>query len=73
MFTPQSPEQDAKVKIVNLLLVAVLALLSIAAGFAKVMQTPQEMEFLQSLGLSSVLILVFGSIQIVGGGLRQRK
>jgi len=55
------------VKIVNLLIVAVIALLSIAAGLAKVMQTQQEMEFLQGLGLSPALIVVFGLVQIVGG------
>jgi len=55
------------VKIVNVLIVAVVALLSIAAGLAKVMQTQQEMEFLQGLGLSSILIVVFGLAQIIGG------
>lgn len=54
-------------KIVNILIVAIIALLSIAAGFAKVMQAPQEVEFLQGLGLSTGLIMVFGLIQIVGG------
>jgi len=60
-------EEDVKVKIVNILIVAIIALLSIAAGLAKVMQAPQEMEFLQGLGLSSVLIVVFGLVQILGG------
>jgi len=55
------------VKIANLLFVAIIALLSIAAGLAKVMQTQQEMEFLEGLGLSSALIVVFGLIQIAGG------
>ena len=54
-------------KIVNILIISVIALLSIAAGLAKVMQTEQEMEFLQSLGLNSVLIIAFGMIQIAGG------
>ena len=54
-------------KIINILIIAVIALLSIAAGLAKVMQTPQEMEFLQGLGLSPALIIVFGLIQISGG------
>lgn len=54
-------------KIVNIIIIAVVALLSIAAGLAKVMQSPQEMEFLQGLGLSSVLIVIFGLVQIVGG------
>ena len=56
-------------KIVNILIIAIIALLSIAAGLAKVMQTQQEMDFLQGLGLSSVLIVVFGLVQILGGAL----
>jgi hypothetical protein len=55
------------VKIVNILLITIIAILSIVAGAAKVMQTPQEMEFLKALGLSTSLILVFGLIQIAGG------
>ncbi len=54
-------------KIVNILIIAIIALLSIAAGLAKVMQTQQEMEFLQGVGLSSVLIVAFGLVQISGG------
>jgi hypothetical protein len=55
------------VKIVNYLIIAIVALLCIAAGLAKVMQTPQEMEFLQGAGLSPGLIIVFGAVQILGG------
>ena len=54
-------------KFINILIITVIALLSIAAGLAKVMQSPQEVEFLQSLGLSTLLIIVFGSVQIAGG------
>ncbi len=44
-----------------------IALLSLAAGAAKVMQAPQEVEFLTSQGLSLNLIIIFGIIQILGG------
>lgn len=54
-------------KIVNILIIAIIALLSIAAGLAKVMQTQQELEFLQGFGLSSTLIVAFGLVQISGG------
>jgi len=54
-------------KIFAILIIAVVALLSIAAGLAKLMQTPQEMEFLQGLGLTPVLIIVFGLVQVAGG------
>ena len=67
MYKPQKQEEDVKVKIVNILIIAIIVLLSIAAGLAKVMQTPQEMEFLQGLGLSSALIIAFGLVQIAGG------
>ena len=54
-------------KIVNILIIALVALLSVAAGLAKVMQTQQEMEFLQGFGLSTALIVAFGLVQILGG------
>lgn len=54
-------------KIVNILIVAIVALLSVAAGLAKVMQTQQEMEFLQGFGLSTAMIVAFGLVQILGG------
>ncbi len=54
-------------KIANIILIAVMALLSIAAGLAKVMQVPKEMAFLTGLGLDNTMIFIFGAIQIVGG------
>ena len=54
-------------KFVNILIIATIVLLSIAAGLAKVMQSQQEIEFLQGLGLSVFSIFVFGLVQIVGG------
>ena len=54
-------------KIINYLIIGIIALLSIAAGLAKVMQTQAEMDFLQGVGLSPALIIVFGLLQITGG------
>ncbi|NRA84409.1 MAG: hypothetical protein HRU22_11760 [Gammaproteobacteria bacterium] len=56
-------------KILNYILIALIALLSIAAGAAKVMELPQEVQFLQSFGFSSLLIITYGLVQIAGGGL----
>ncbi len=50
-----------------LALTIIIALLSLAAGTAKIMQTPQEVEFLTGQGLSLNLIMAFGIIQILGG------
>ena len=54
-------------KIINILIISIVALLSIAAGLAKIMQNPQEMAFLQSVGLSTAVIIVFGTVQVLGG------
>ena len=54
-------------KTVNILIIVIIALLSIAAGAAKVMQAPEEMAFLQSVGLNKTLIIVFGVVQIAAG------
>ena len=55
--------------IINNLLVVIIALLSVAAGIAKVVHSPQEVEFLHSVGLNNLLISVFGVVQILGGAL----
>ena len=55
------------VKILYLALVAIIALLSIAAGAAKIMESPQETQFLQTFGFNSVLIITYGLVQVVGG------
>ena len=48
---------------------AVLVLLSLAAGVAKLMQTPAEMEFFASAGLGSVWLYPLGAVQVVGAAL----
>jgi ABC-type branched-subunit amino acid transport system permease subunit len=55
------------VKIFEKLILGVVTILSIAAGAAKVMQAPQEMEFLQGVGLSPAMIFIFGLAQVAAG------
>ncbi|NMP31529.1 lipase maturation factor family protein [Thalassotalea sp. M1531] len=54
-------------KIVKLILTLLIALLSIAAGVAKVMAVPEEVQFLNSFGFNAMLIMIYGVIQIIGG------
>lgn len=54
-------------KIVNMVLITIIALLSIAAGVAKVMAVPEEVQFLESFGFSVTLISAYGLCQILGG------
>ena len=60
-------------KYVHVLIIAAVALLSIAAGLVKLMQSQQEVEFLQGLGLSVFLIVMFGLVQVIGGVLMAPK
>ena len=52
--------------VIRILLYA-LALLSVAAGIPKVLQMPQELGFLSSLGLAGAAVSVLGVVQIAGG------
>jgi hypothetical protein len=54
-------------KYLKLLPIVVVSLLSIAAGAAKLFLAPQEVEFLQGIGLGIPIIVVFGAIQLLGG------
>ena len=54
-------------KITIKILTGIIILLSIGAGLAKVMQVPQEVEFLGGIGLSTIMIIAFGGFQIMGG------
>ena len=44
-----------------------LALLCVAAGIPKIMQMPQELGFLSSIGLTAIGVSVLGVVQLAGG------
>jgi hypothetical protein len=54
-------------KILITILTWLMVLLGVTAGIAKVMQVPQEVEFLMGFGLTSISIVVYGAFQIAGG------
>lgn len=54
-------------KILTITLIAVVSLLSIAAGMAKLMAVPEEVEFLRQFGFNSVAITLYGVIQVLAG------
>ena len=49
------------------MLVYALALLSVAAGIPKILQMPQELEFLRAMGFSAVAVSLLGLVQVAGG------
>lgn len=50
-------------------LIIMLALLSVAAGAAKVMLVPEEATFLRQFGFTDTLMMLFGAGQILAGAL----
>jgi uncharacterized membrane protein YphA (DoxX/SURF4 family) len=55
------------VKIVTTLISAIIGLLSIAAGAAKIALVPEEVEFLGQFGFTNSLTIFFGIMQVLGG------
>jgi hypothetical protein len=54
-------------KTAKLIFIGLMAILSVAAGAAKSLQVPEEVAFLQGLGLSLTMIVIFGVFQIIAG------
>lgn len=52
-------------KILNILLIVVIVLMSLAAGLAKIVLVPEEKTFLLGVGLNVAAIIAFGIIQVV--------
>jgi len=57
------------VKILHWVLVAIIALLGIGAGVAKILESPEEVQFLETFGFNSILIVLYGLVQVIGGTL----
>jgi hypothetical protein len=54
-------------QILKVALLTILVLMSLVAGFAKMVQMPQELEFLAHLGLTPMAVTVVGVVQTAGG------
>ena len=54
-------------QILKIVLLTVLVLMSLAAGVAKIMAMPQELDFLAHLGMSEMAVRCLGVIQALGG------
>jgi len=57
----------SKVQILTRIMAYALGLLSVAAGIPKILQMPQELGFLNSIGLSGIAVSILGVVQLAGG------
>lgn len=70
MVARQAPLTDGdKMKIVMTMILLLLVLLSISSGINKIMLMPQEVEFFGGAGMSNMVIIAFGAVQVMGGSL----
>lgn len=53
-------------KQVRIVIVVLLVLLGAAAGVAKILQAPQELQFFEQLGLGGMAVVAFGVVQFAG-------
>lgn len=58
---------NAKLQTIVTVVIYALALLSIAAGIPKILQMPQELGFLESIGFSRIAVSMLGLVQLTGG------
>ncbi|NNF68058.1 MAG: hypothetical protein HKM98_11170 [Gammaproteobacteria bacterium] len=56
-----------KKQIFTSIIAYLLGFLSLAAGIPKILQMPQELTFLSSIGLSGIAVSILGIIQAAGG------
>ncbi len=59
--------KETLLKIADMALLAITFLLSISAGAAKTFAVPEEVQFLQSFGFNTTIIMFYGSYQMLGG------
>lgn len=55
--------------IVNKIILALVGVMSLAAGAAKVMRVPDEAQFFAEAGLAPGVMVIFGVVQLVAGAL----
>jgi len=53
--------------ILQKIILGIVALLSVAAGIAKVMKVPQEVTFFESLGIDLFFMIALGALQLLAG------
>ncbi|HKJ17301.1 MAG TPA: DoxX family protein [Xanthomonadales bacterium] len=54
-------------QILKISLITILVLMSLIAGVAKIMQMPQELGFLEHIGMTERAVMILGVIQATGG------
>lgn len=54
-------------KAVSIIVLTLLTLLAVASGTAKILLLQQEVDFFGKYGVSDLVLIVFGSVQLLGG------
>lgn len=54
-------------KAVSIGILAILTLLAVSSGIAKILLMPQDVNFFGKYGFSDPILIAFGSVQLLGG------
>jgi len=54
-------------KVVSRIILAILTLLAVSSGITKILLMQQDVDFFGKYGFSSPMLIVFGSVQLLGG------
>ena len=54
-------------KIAYTIILVILTFLAISSGFTKVLLMPRDVEFFSQYGFTNLILIVFGSVQLIGG------
>ena len=54
-------------KAVSIGILAILTLLAVSSGIAKILLMPQDVNFFGNYGFSDPILIAFGSVQLLGG------
>ena len=58
---------NSLVKIADTIILVVLTFLAISSGITKVMLMPRDVDFFGQYGFSGTILVIYGTVQLIGG------
>jgi hypothetical protein len=61
------PNWRPKMKVLQIVILAILVFLAVSSGVTKIMLMQQDMVFFGKYGFTNPLLVIFGAVQVIGG------
>jgi len=62
-----STKTDGSMKLITTIILALLVLLAVSSGITKIALMQQDVDFFGKYGFSNPILIVFGTVQLIGG------